>query len=109
MEMLKKTFPKIVILIILIAFLSSYYISNSGYYEYRLQEKTILTNKKIKEFESDIKENRNVDIKTYLETEEIDYSNNITNIMYQISNSGTKVVKKCLKTLFKKLNYLIED
>jgi len=105
----KINFSKIISIIILIAFLSAYYISNSGYYEYRLQERTIITNKKIKEFEQDIKNKENIDIKTYLENEEIDYSNNMTNIMYKISDNGTKVVKKCIKAIFKKLSYLTED
>lgn len=107
--MLKSNFTKIILIFLLIAFLSAYSISNSGYYEYKLQEKTILTNEKIKEFEQDVKNNQDIDIKTYLETEEIDYSNNVTNIMYKISDNGSKIVKKCLKTIFKKLSYLVED
>ena len=107
--MLKNKYLKLISIIILISFLSAYYISNSGYYEYRMQERTILTNEKIKEFEQDVKNKENIDIKTYLDTSEIDYSNNMTNLMYKISDNGTKITKKIIKTIFKKLSYLTED
>ena len=106
--MKNKTF-QIILIVILIIFICSYYISNSGYYEYHMQSKTILTNEKIKEFEEDVKNNENIDIKTYLNNEELDYSNKITNLMYNISNSGNKITRKCIQALFKKLGSLVED
>ena len=74
-----------------------------------MQKRTILTNEKIKEFEIDVKNNENIDIKNYLDYEEIDYSNKISNIMYSISDNGTKTTRKIMKYLFKKLSYLVED
>ena len=100
---------KFILIIIILIFIASYYVSNSGYYEYHMQEKTILTNEKIKEFEQDIKDGNNIDIKTYLVTEEVDYSNKISNLVYEISDNGTKVARKVIKALFKKLSYLVED
>ena len=49
-------------MIILLVFICSYYVSNSGYYEYHMQERTILTNEKIKEFERDVEKNKDIDI-----------------------------------------------
>ena len=74
-----------------------------------MQEKTILTNEKIKEFEEDVKNNQNIDIKDYLIEEEIDYSNKLTNLVYNASNSGTLITRKIIKKIFKKLSYLVED
>ena len=90
-------------------YVSSYYVANSGYYEYHLQERTLLTNEKIKEFEVDVKNNENIDIKDYLAYEEVDYTNKLTNLMYKVSNGGNKIARKVIKTLFKKLSYLVED
>jgi len=73
--MTKNKTVNLIIIIIVFIFLCSYFVSYSGYYEYQLQERTILTNEKIKEFENDIKNNENIDIKEYLDNEEIDYSN----------------------------------
>ena len=100
---------KPIIIIILIIFISSYYVSNSGYYEYHMQQKTVLTNEKIKEFEEDVKNNKDIDIKNYLEYEEVDYSNKLSNLVYDFSNNGVKVSRKVIKALFKKLSYLVED
>ena len=99
----------LIILLIFIIFICSYYVSNSGYYEYHMQSKTILTNEKIKEFEEDIKNNKDIDLKTYLDNEDIDYSNKITNLIYKISDNSNKLARKCIKELFKKIAYLVED
>ena len=107
--MIKNKSLKLIITIIIIIFITTYLISYSGYYEYKLQEKTILTNEKIKEFEEDVKNNENIDIKEYLPKEEKDYSNKITNMVYKISNNSNKLAKKCINLLFKKLNHLVED
>ena len=74
-----------------------------------MQEKTILTNEKIKEFELDVKNNENIDIKDYLDNEEVDYTNKLTNLVYNASLKGNEVTKKCLKLIFKRLSYLVED
>ena len=103
-----KSFNIILIIIILI-YICSYYVANSGYYEYHLQERTLLTNEKIKEFEEDVKNNEDIDIKNYLSYEEIDYTNKLTNFVYDINNKGNKFARSCLKALFKKLSYLVED
>lgn len=100
---------KFIIVIILIIFVSSYYVSNSGYYEYHLQERTVLTNEKIKEFEEDIKNNKDIDVKDYLSDNNNDYTNKLTNLVYGVSDGGTKITRKILKRLFKKLSYLVED
>ena len=94
---------------IIIIYTACYYVACSGYYEYHVQEKTILTNQKIKEFEEDIKNNKEVDIKDYLVNEEVDYTNRFTRLMYGISDNGNKLARKIIKGLFKKLSYLVGD
>ena len=100
---------KFILVIIALIYISSYYVASSGYYEYHLQEKTVLTNEKIKEFEQDVKDNKDIDVKDYLVYEEVDYTNKLTNLVYTLSDSGNKVARKCIKALFKKLSYLVED
>ena len=58
---MKNSYLKFIIMIILLVFICSYYVSNSGYYEYHMQERTILTNEKIKEFERDVEKNKDID------------------------------------------------
>ena len=107
--MIKNKTLKFIIILVVLIYICSYYVSNSGYYEYHLQEKTVLTNEKIKEFESDIQNNEAIDIKEYLVNEDKDYSNKVSNIIYNISVDSNKVARKIIKTIFKKLSYLVED
>lgn len=100
---------KIIFIIILIVFISSYIISSSGYYEYTMQQRTIITNEKIKEFEQDIKDNKEMDLTEYLEKNEISYSNKITNFVYNISDGSNKLARKVMKALFRKLGSLVEE
>ena len=62
MNPLKNNTLKLILIIVFIIFISSYFISNSGYYEYEMQQRTIITNEKIKEFENDLANNENIDI-----------------------------------------------
>ncbi len=94
---------------IILIYICSYYVANSGYYEYHLQERTYLTNEKIKEFERDVKNNENIDVKDYLVAEEIDYTNNFTNLIYNMSYKGNNLARKILKRVFRRLHYLLED
>ena len=103
-----KTF-KLLLVIVLIIFASSYYISQSGYYEYQEHQKMVITNDKIKEFEQDVKDNKDIDIKDYYEADNQDYSNKFSDLVYNFSLDGNELTKKCLKALFKKINKLVED
>jgi len=106
---MNKSIIKILFIIILTIFIASYFISESGYYEYTIKQQTVITNEKIKEFENDIKNNENIDLKEYLSKEEIDYSNKITNLVYNISDNSNKLARKTIKYIFKKLASLVED
>ena len=98
-----------IITVIFLAYVVSYYIANSSYYEYQLQERTILTNEKIKEFEEDVKNNQNIDVKDYVVSEQVDYSNKMSNLVYDFSDYANIIARKCIKAVFKKLSYLISD
>lgn len=104
-----KKLIKLLIIITIIVFISSYMIAESGYYEYTMQQRTIITNEKIKEFEEDIKNNKNIDLKEYLNKEQNDYSNKITNLVYSISDNSNKLARKVIKYIFKRLGSLVED
>ena len=106
---MNKKITKLIIIIIVIVFISAYMISESGYYEYTMQQRTIITNDKIKEFEQDIKDNKDIDLIDYIDNEEINYSNKITNLVYGISNNSNKLARKAIKYLFKKLSTLVEE
>ena len=104
-----KKILKLTIILITVIFVASYFVSESGYYEYTMQQRSIITNEKIKEFEEDVKNNANIDLKEYLKKEQVDYSNKFTNLVYNISDNSNKLAKKAIKYVFRKLGSLIED
>ncbi len=107
---MKKKISKVyyIIIILFIIFSCIYIVSESGYYEYTLQGKTIITREKILEFEDDILNNRDIDIKKYYE-EDKSYSNKFTNSINHMSNNIKKISRKIMKGIFKRLSkYLID-
>ena len=102
-------FLKLIITIITLIFIFSYLIADSGYYEYTINQKNIITNEKIKEFESDIKNNIDINLKDYLNSDKLDYTNKFSNIVYSISTSSNEITKNIIKKLFKKISILVED
>lgn len=104
--MKKHNFLKTLFILVFLLFLALFIASKTGYYEKSVKDKTYLTNKKLKEFEKDISEGKNVDAKDYF-PKEVDYSNvftksanNISNKIGLVVNSKAKNVWDFIKTLF---------
>lgn len=104
--MKKHNFLKTLFILVFLLYLALFIAGKTGYYEKSVKDKTYLTNKKLKEFEKDISEGKDVDAKDYLPTE-VDYSNvftksanNISNKIGLVVNSKAKNVWDFIKTLF---------
>lgn len=106
---MKNNLFKAIFLLSLTIFVASYFIEETGYYDYKLQEKTILTNEQIKKFEEDIKNGKEVDIESYLKENEKDYSNNITTNITKVSLTTNKYLKKGIESIFGILNNFVKD
>lgn len=104
--MKKHNFFKTLFILVFLLFLALFIASKTGYYEKSVKDKTFLTNKKLKEFEKDISEGKNVDAKDYF-PKEVDYSNvftksanNISNKIGLVVNYKAKNIWDFIKTLF---------
>ena len=104
-EKKKKNIFLRIILILFLIFFSLYLMDNLGYYNIATKNK-IITESKMKEFENDIKNGKNIDIKEYVR-DETNYKNTYSNIGYNTSliidttiNKGFKNIGKILKKLF---------
>ena len=104
--MKKHNFFKTLFILVFLLFLALFIASKTGYYEKSVKYKTYLTNKKLKEFEKDISEGKNVDAKDYF-PKEVDYSNvftksanNISNKIGLVVNYKAKNIWDFIKTLF---------
>lgn len=87
---------KRILFILFIFFLVNYFQAESN--NNLLTKKTILTEEKIKEFEEDVKNGKFVDIKDYTSQNNINTSNKVSNIGYNLGNGiseffGVKVVE----------------
>ena len=95
-----------VLFFLFIIYFSLYLMNNLGYYNI-YSKNVMLTNDKLKEFETDIKNGESIDIKNYI-NDDVKYNNMYSEIGYNLSigidslfNKGIKNVSKILKKLFK--------
>lgn len=93
--------------ILFIIFLALYIANMSGYYEGKVRDRVIITEEGIKEFEEKVQKGEDIDITSFLNTEQIDYSNSISNLgekvtvgLENIVENGMNIVSDILKSLF---------
>ena len=96
-------------LVIFVAFTALYLSQATGYYEYQLHSKVILTNDKIKQFEEDVKLNKDIDIDDYVAIATPNYENSFSNIGLNLSKNVSKVIKNCMNEIFKGLSNVMTE
>ncbi len=89
--------------LIFVALLIAY---ESGYYESKMSKRAVLTEEAIKQFEDDVKNGEVVDVKDYLKSESIDYSNGVTKFGNKVTNGISEVMTNGLSGLFNALKGL---
>ena len=104
---MKKLFSFLIVLLFVI-FILIYASSSSNYYEYSNNQKRVFTEEKIKEFEKDVSEGKNININDYLVNETKDYSNKVTNLGNGISDLLNKSVNYILRGSFKAMEKIIK-
>ena len=60
---------------------------DSGYYEANISRKSKITQNKIEEFETDVKEGKDIDIKDYIESDFKDYSSPMSKVGSKLSST----------------------
>lgn len=90
-----------------IIYIALYIANMSGYYESKIRDKVVVTEKSILRFEEAINNGEDVDIESFLETENIDYSSkisrlgdNLTEGLQTFAEKGMRLVSNILKSLF---------
>ncbi|MCI8394057.1 MAG: hypothetical protein HFH86_01070 [Bacilli bacterium] len=96
-----------VIILLFILYLSLSIAMESGYYEAKLNQKTTLTEESIEQFEKDVREGKNVDIKDYVVEKKRDFSNGATktgvflsSLVEDFMSEGITQMVNVLKKLF---------
>jgi len=73
-----------ILFLIFCAYTISY---ESGYYEANVSRKSKITQEKLEEFEQDVSEGKEVDLKNYVSTDFVDYSSPLSKLGSSISNA----------------------
>ena len=102
-----KKFVLILLSILFVIYLIIYFSSKTNYYEYSNYKKVSITNEKIEEFEKDINEGKNVNIKDYIKDESKDYSNNITKAGEFIGNNILNISGEVVKISYNFISKVI--
>lgn len=106
-EKVKKIITKIFwkfFLILLVGFTAIYISEATGYYEFEQYNKKILTEEKIKQFEEDVANGKNIDINDYVVIKEQNYETKLSKMGDKISTRIEKFVVDGLNNTFKFLN-----
>lgn len=99
----------IVITILFAIFLTLYISQAIGYYDYEQYKKVELTSEKIAEFEQDIKDGKEIDVKDYIENVNIDYNNNASKAGLRLSSSIKKYVRSGIDGTLSFFSLLLGD
>lgn len=89
--MKKNPFFKILLVFFLI-FMALYIALESGYYDIKMGRKATITEEKLQEFESDVKDGKEVDLKDYLTDDYVDYSSSVSRFGSKIGSSIDKLM-----------------
>lgn len=93
----------------LVFFLVLLIAESQGYYKNRNEKAKILTEEQIKEFEEDVREGKDIDIKKYVLYEDKDYSNKVSSNVYKISLKLEEAVDKTIKLIFNSAGNMVEN
>jgi len=98
-----------VIIILFVIFIALFISQSNGYYEYHEYQKVALTNEQIKEFESDLKAGKKIDIKDYVSNTKKEYGNAISDTGLNFSMKIEKYIKKAITSSFGALSKLVSE
>ena len=103
-----KIFRSILVTLFLI-FLALYFSSNAGLIDYQAKHQTVMTEESIKQFEDDVRNGNDIDVKKYVKKNDKEYDNFLSRETLKLSNSIGKGVEGILKFVFKKFEKVIDD
>ncbi len=86
--------------LLFITFLTLYFSQLTGYYEFQNYQKMTMTQEQIKQFEQDVREGKEVDIKDYVVNRERNYKNRFSNLGLKISTGVSTIIKKSVIKVF---------
>ena len=105
----KNKIIKIFFFLCFISYLTFYTAGRAGYYEYNERRKMTFIKEQIEQFENDVKNGKNIELKEYLKNTDKDYQNRLSKATLNISEYIAKYTKKGVNIIFTKLGNAIEN
>lgn len=103
----KPNWFKIILIVLFIAYVSLYFLTVTGYYDGNIRRKVEFTESQIEAFEKDIAAGEKVDIKDYLESQNKDYTNNVSTFGYKVSTNIDKLFSEGIEKILDILSKLL--
>ena len=105
----KVKIAKYIFISLFLAFIISYVIEKSGYYEYNLQNKVIMTNESMAQFEKDLAEGKDVTKEDYVVSTTKDYTSTLTRTTNKVSIKVNQFLKSGIEGVFKIVGTFVEE
>lgn len=100
---------KFILFLICFSFIVSYIIYETGYYEYKLQNRTVFTKEQMEQFEKDVNAGKDVTLNDYLIETEVDYTNKLTDATVKVSTKVNDYLKKGVELIFRQVNKMVQE
>lgn len=105
----KAKIAKYIFVSLFLAFIVSYVIEKSGYYEYNLQNKVIMTNEAMAQFEKDLAAGKDVSKEDYVVSTTKDYTSTLTRTTNKVSIKVNQFLKSGIEGVFKIVGTFVEE
>ena len=109
MDKKKVKIAKYIFVSLFFAFIISYVIEKSGYYEYNLQNKVIMTNEAMAQFEKDLADGKDVSKENYVVSTTKDYTSTLTRTTNKVSIKVNQFLKSGIEGVFKIVGTFVEE
>ena len=100
---------KIITLFLFIIFITLFFASYTGYYDYENRKKVNLTEEQMKKFEEDVKNGVNLDLENYLNKPKNNYQNFLAKAGAKTSKFVSNVISNSVDTTFSFLIKFVEQ
>ena len=107
--MTKTNLARLIIIILVFLFFVLYFMQDSGYNEYTRNRENMLTEEEIKEYEEDIEAGKDVTIKDYLNKDNVNYDNKVSDLGLDLSELIGDVFNKGMNAFFEMLNEAVSS
>ena len=107
--MTKTNLARLIIIILVFLFFVLYFMQASGYNEYTRNRENMLTEEEIKEYEEDIEAGKDVTIKDYLNKDNVNYDNKVSELGLDLSELIGDIFNKGMNTFFEMLNEAVSS